>query len=298
MGCAFELIVCDHDKDRAGFLLNEGIQEIIRIENLISEFKENSIISEINRNAGKRSVKVDDEVFGLVERCIKLSEMTQGAFDITINPLKSLYDFSRKELQLPDQEIIKKARKIIGYKNIRLEKNRSIYLEHKGMSLSFAAIGKGYAADRVKKLWLGKKVKSGVINASGDLTVIGSQIDGKPWKVGIPDPENKNRMMLFIPLSSGSVATSGDYEQYFMKDGIRYSHTINPKTGLSVTGIKSVTIVGPGAELCDALATAVTVMGVDVGLHFIEQLPGMYCLIIDNSNQLHFSKNINFEKIS
>ncbi len=298
MGCAFELIISDPDKSHAASLLEEGVQEIARIEKLLSEFKNDSVVSEINRNAGIRSVKVVDEVFQLIERCVKLSDLTQGAFDITAGPLKALYNFNREELNLPDPKTIERARNYVGYKKIHLGKNNSVYLERKGMFISFAAIGKGYAADRVKKLWLKKNVKSGVINASGDLTVIGTNSDGKPWKIGIPDPDHKNNILLFIPVNEGSVATSGDYEQYFIKDDIRYSHTIDPKTGIPVTGIKSVTISGPGAELCDALATAVSVMGPDIGLHFIDQLPGVHCLIIDSANQMYFSKSINFEKIS
>ena len=166
------------------------------------------------------------------------------------------------------------------------------------MRISFAAIGKGYAADRVKSLLVNKGIQSGVINASGDLTAWGRNEDGSPWKVGIADPNDPTKIVLWIPIENASVATSGDYEQYFMRDGIRYSHTIDPKTGHPVTGIKSVTIVSPSAELSDALATAVFVMGKDVGMNFIEQLPHTHAVIIDEKNKISTSSKLNINLLN
>ena len=163
------------------------------------------------------------------------------------------------------------------------------------MAISFASIGKGYAADRVKDMWLKKNVTSGVINASGDMCVIGSRTTNSPWKVGIADPVLPDKTLLYIPLTNASIATSGDYEQFFMHQGERYSHTLDPTSGFPVKGVKSVSLVSVSSELADALATAVFVLGVKVGLHFIQQLPGTHCIIIDAKNKLHFSKSIKFE---
>jgi len=296
MGTAFELVI-GHDQEKAAKeLLELGVEEIIRIEKLLTEFSEESVTSLINKKAGFKSVQVPYEVFQLIQRSINLSELTQGAFDISIAPLKKLYNFKRGDLKLLSEESLNSVCKTIGYKNIHLGKNNSVYLTKKGMQISFASIGKGYAADCVKKMWLEKGVKSGVISASGDLSVIGNKPDGSKWKIGIPDPETRSKILLYIPVNEGAVATSGDYEQFFMLDGERYSHTIDPNTGLPTKGIKNVTITGPSAELCDTLATAVTVMGVEVGLHFINQLPNTHSLIIDSMNKLHYSKNIIFEK--
>ncbi len=161
------------------------------------------------------------------------------------------------------------------------------------MHIGFGAIGKGYAADKVKKMMEEKAVESGVINASGDLTAWGKQPDGSSWKAGIGHPDKSEKVMLWLPLNGASIATSGDYEQFFMLNGTRYSHNIDPKTGLPVRGIKSVSVISPAAELSDALATAVTVMGVNAGLHMINQLPETHCIIVDDKNKLHSSKNIN-----
>ena len=163
------------------------------------------------------------------------------------------------------------------------------------MQISFAAVGKGYAADCVMRQWKHKGIKSGVINASGDLTLFGHRADGNHWRVGIANPDKQNEILLWIPVHEGSVATSGDYEQYFMHEGVRYSHNLNPRTGMPLSGLKSVTVVSPSAELCDALCTAVYVMGPEVGLHFINQLPQTHCLIIDNSNRFYHSKSLTIE---
>jgi thiamine biosynthesis lipoprotein len=296
MGSAFELIIGHDDAGEAKYLLDLGIQEISRIENLLSEFRENTITSVINRHAGLESIATNPEVYALIERCQQISVLTRGAFDITVGPLKKLYRFRNAEFSFPDKLQISKTLDKIGYRHIELSpENWIVYLSRKEMHISFAGIGKGYAADCVRKLWLKHGVKSGVVSASGDLCTIGCKADGSPWKIGIADPDNKDQMLFYIPVRDAAVATSGDYEQYFMHNGVRYSHNINPVSGLPVTGIKSVSVFSPVAELSDALATAVYIMGVGTGLHFINQLPDTHCLIIDDRNRTHYSKHINMQ---
>lgn len=293
MGSAFALVVVHGNEKEAKEILDIGIREIRRIEDLLSEFIPGSVTSRINSGAGIKAVELDEEVYALAERCLKLSSITRGAFDISTKPLKALYNFKNNNFTLPSEEIIRQALKNTGYQNIILDpSDHSLFLSRKNMGISFASIGKGYAADRVKKLWTGSGVTSGVINASGDLTTIGQRADGTPWKVGIAHPDKKGEMMFYLPVHDASVATSGDYEQYFMHRGIRYSHIINPRSGLPVKGLKSVSVISPGAELSDALATAVFVMGVESGIYFIDQLPAAHCLIIDENNQAFFSKNL------
>ena len=161
-----------------------------------------------------------------------------------------------------------------------------------GMHIGFGAIGKGYAAYKTMKLMQQKGVSGGVINASGDLCAWGTKHDGSHWNAGIANPDSPNEILLWLQLNGLSIATSGNYEQYFELNGVRYAHNINPRNGRPVTGIKSVSIISPHAELCDALATAVTVMGVDRGLRLINQLPQTHCIIIDDRDQMHFSNNI------
>lgn len=294
MGSVFELIVITWNEKEANHFFQAGINEIRRIEDLLSEFKDTSEISLINRNAGIKPVRISDEVYSLLTRCKQIHKVTQGAFDITIGPLKELYNFRNQEFEFPTRDLIKKTLKLVDTGKMELNRNNSVFLPINGMKINLAAIGKGYAADCAKKIWLAMNVKAGVINASGDLTIIGEKETNKPWVAGIPEPDNKEKMFCYIPLKNKAIATSGDYEQFFIRNGIRYSHTIDPKNGLPLTGIKSVSVVTNSGELCDALATAVYVMGKKVGLHFIDQVPNAYCLIIDENNNVSASKKLEF----
>lgn len=291
MGSAFEFILIATENEGEK-LLNECVLEIRRIETLLTEFSESSQTSQINKAAGRDFVEVDKETFDIIQRCLGISKLTQGAFDISSGVLKKLYSFKGEVFKMPEEAIITEALKQIGYQHIKLSDGNKVKLLKAGMHIAFGAIGKGYAADQVKRMLLKKGVNAGVINASGDLTAWGERSDGSQWRVAIADPNDKKKVIAWIPIQNASVATSGDYEQFFEFEGKRYSHTINPKTGLPVSGIKSVTIVSPSAELSDALATAVFTMGTEVGMHFIQQLPKTHALIVDEQDKVFTTKNI------
>ena len=295
MGSVFELIVVDNDKDRAEYLLRAGVAEIKRLEHNLTEYAKSSFTYRINENAGIQPVRVDQETYNLLMRCLQLSRLTQGSFDITSGPLKKLYNFKSESFALPDRNTIRAALELVGYEGIFLLDNEHVFLQKKGMHISFNAIGKGFAADCVKQMWIKMGVENGVINASGDLTVLGKKANGDLWKIGIGNPDQPEKVLCYLSVENASVATSGDYEQFFVNNGIRYAHTIDPKTGKPVTGIKSVTVVSPRAELSDALATAVFVMGIKTGIHFIDQLPQTHCLIVDDQNQISHSSDLVFE---
>lgn len=285
MGSDFELIATTDDAPQR---LQEGIAEIKRIEALLTEFNDTSVTAQLNAHAGITPVTIPAEVYQLIQRCLQLSAITQGAFDITAGALKRLFNFKQDHFQWPEAAALKQALLQTGYQRITLLDNNRIFLQQQGMRIGFGAIGKGYAADKVKALWLAAGTTSGVINASGDLTAWGT----KPWKIGIAHPDDPDKMLLWLPVQNASVATSGNYEQYVERNGVRYSHNIDPRTGKPVPYIKSVTVISPSAELSDALATAVTVMGSSVGLNFINQLPDVHCIIIDGKNNVFQSKNI------
>ncbi len=292
MGSDFELIACGGSEAESQQYLQAGVAEIQRLESLLTEFNESSQTSLINRNAGLTPVTVDPEVYRLIERCIRLSELSQGAFDITAGAFKKLYRFKTGSQALPGKHELKEILRITGYRNIELDGNNQVFLRKKGMKIGFGAIGKGYAADRVKALWTASGLDSGVINASGDLTAWGRQPDGSAWKIGITDPAQQDQVLLWLPVEQASVATSGNYIQYFEHNGIRYSHNIDPRTGLPARFIASVTVLSPGAELSDALATAVTIMGIETGLHFLDQLPGVHGIVIDELHHVFTSEKI------
>ncbi len=293
MGNIFSFSIVHEDEEWAKHCINTAVTEIKRIETLLTTFSPDSQTNQINEQAGIHPVKADKEVFDLIQRSIRISQLTQGAFDITYGSIdKRLWNFDQTMTSLPDPEVAKKMVRLIDYRNIELnESDCTVFLKNKGMRIGFGGIGKGYAADRGKKVLIEMGIKNGVVNASGDLVVWGTQANGGPWTIGIADPDTKMPFSSF-PLREMAIATSGNYEKFTVIDGKRYSHTINPKTGYPVTGIKSVSIISPMAELSDALATPVTVMGVHAGLHMINQIRGVACIIIDDRNRIFTSNNI------
>ena len=295
MGNHFEFSVVADDEVWANARIEEGIREVQRIEKIFTTYDPDSETNRINAHAGIRPIVVDAEVFNLIQRSKKISDLTQGAFDISYGSIdKRLWNFDKNMSALPDVETAKQMVRLINYKNVILDdKKTTIFLKEKGMRIGFGGIGKGYAADRVKAVMHQSGVQSGIVNASGDLTVWGQQPTGEKWTIGIADPDKRDLPFGSIQLSDVSVATSGSYEKFVVIDGTKYSHTIDPKTGLPVRGIKSVTIICPSAELADALATPVTVMGISSGLNLIDQMKGVACIIIDDNNNLYSSKNIN-----
>jgi thiamine biosynthesis lipoprotein len=297
MGNRFEISVVSADEAFANKCIDAAVAEIGRIERLFTTFDENSQTNLVNRNAGIQPVKVDREVFDLVARSIKISKLTQGAFDITYGSIdKSLWNFDTNMKQLPDAETAKIAVRLINYRNIELdEENTTVFLKEKGMRIGFGGIGKGYAADRAKALLINMGVESGVINASGDLNTWGTQPNGEKWTVGIVNPDSSHEIFSYLNISGMAVATSGNYEKYVMIGGKKYSHTIDPHTGLPVGGIKSVTIITANAEIADAMATPVMIMGIKAGLDLINQMKNIEAIIIDDNNQLYRSNNINFK---
>lgn len=297
MGSRFDITVVANNKETASIYINDAITEIKRIEALISSWDANSQTSEINRNAGIKPVKVDRELFDLITRAISISKITDGAFDISYASMDKVWFFDGSMTQMPSKEQIANSVAKVGYHNIILNaEESSVFLKLQGMKIGFGAIGKGYAADKAKSLLKQKGVAAGIINASGDMNTWGKQPNGSEWKIAITNPFDKTKSYGLFPLNKGAVVTSGSYEKYVEFNGQRYAHIINPKTGYPASGIVSVTIFAPKAELADALATSVFVMGVEAGLNMIEQLPGVECIIVDADGNLHNSSNIKIDK--
>lgn len=294
MGNQFELTVVASSPEWAHARICEGVDEIKRIEKLLTTFSDDSETNRINRNAGIAPVKVSREVYDIIERSKRISAITQGAFDITYGSIdKRLWNFDQNMTSLPPASVAKKMVRLINYKNILLDPDeQTVFLREAGMRIGFGGIGKGYAAEMAKAVMKKNGVGSGIVNASGDLTTWGLQPDGTPWTVGIVHPDQKQYPFSYINISDMAVATSGNYEKFVMLNGKKYSHTIDPRTGLPVKGIKSVTVFSPNAEICDAMATPVTIMGVEHGLHLVNQLSQVECVIIDDNNRLYTSNNI------
>ncbi|MFD0836408.1 FAD:protein FMN transferase [Mariniflexile aquimaris] len=293
MGSRFDVTVVAENEDQGNNFIDIAVNEISRIEKLISSWDPNSQTSEINRNAGIKPVVVDDELFQLISRCIKISKLTNGAFDISYASMDKVWFFDGSMTEMPSDEAIKNSVSKVGYQNIILdETKKSVFLKLEGMKIGFGAIGKGYAADKAKALLQAKGVTAGIVNASGDLNAWGTQPDGNDWMVAIVNPLNKNKVFSWMPVHNSAVVTSGNYEKYVKFNNVLYTHIIDPRTGYPATGILSATIFTKTAELADALATSIFVMGIDTGLDFVNQLNGVECIIVDANNKVITSNNI------
>ena len=297
MGSSFEITVVAEDEDFAKESLAIAKKEIIRIEDLISSWDQKSETSRINRNAGIAAVEVSKELFDLIFRAQQISKLSSGAFDLTFAAIDKLWNFDGRESEMPNPDTLKASVFNIGYQLIELdEESLTVFLPKKGMKIGFGAIGKGYAADSAKQLLVERGVLGGIINASGDMNTWGTKPDGSSWTIGIVNPMNNKKVFSWFSLEHNAVVTSGDYEKFTQINGRRYSHIIDPRTGIPSQGIVSCTVFAGKAELADAIATAIFVMGVESGLFLIDQLPDIEAILIDDSGIIHRSKNIEIEE--
>ncbi len=297
LGSPFEITVVAKDSIEADKFTSLAISEVKRIENLISDWIPTTQISKVNQNAGVVPVKVDLEVYNLVERAIKISKLTSGAFDISYASMDKIWKFDGSMKEMPTPDAIKKSVEKVGYQNIILNpKDTTIFLKIKGMKLGLGGIGQGYIADKIKALLQEKGCSSGLVNVSGDINTWGKQPNGEAWTVGIINPMNKNKVFATFPLIDSAVETSGSYEKFVNFNGKRYSHIIDPRTGYPASGIISISVFAKQTELADALATGIFVLGIEVGLDLINQLNGIECIIVDDKGGIHASKNIDIKK--
>ncbi|MEZ4912443.1 MAG: FAD:protein FMN transferase [Chitinophagales bacterium] len=296
MGSRFEITVVANNEQEGEECIDLAVAEISRIEKLISSWDETTQTAEINRNAGIKPVKVAVELFQLIERAIGISKITDGAFDISYASMDKIWKFDGSMQEMPSEEAIMASVSKVGYENIVLDKEAStVFLKKEGMKIGFGAIGKGYAADKAKALLVAKGVSAGIINASGDMNIWGKQPNGSEWKVAITNPFDKKKSYGLLSITDGAIVTSGDYEKYVTFNGKRYAHIIDPRTGFPASDIVSVTVKAPKAELADALATAVFVLGVEIGLDRINQLPNIECIIVAENGKIYTSNNIIIE---
>ncbi len=297
LGSPFEMTVVANDSLQGNVYIDQAVAEVKRIENLISDWIPTTQISTVNQKAGIQPVKVDREVFELVERAIKISQLTSGAFDISYASMDRIWKFDGTMTAMPSEEAIKNSVAKVGYQNIILnEKESTLFLKNKGMKIGLGGIGQGYIADKIKALLIQNGCQSGIVNVSGDIFAWGKQPDGNPWTVAIVNPMNKNKVFATFPLEDSAVETSGSYEKFVTFNGKRYSHIIDPRTGYPASGIVSVSVFAKTTELADALATGIFVLGVDVGLDLVNQIKGIECIIVDDKGGVHTSKNIDLKK--
>ncbi len=293
MGSKFEITAVHADEAKGRAAIDAAYTEIERIEGLLSEWRESSKVSEINRQAGVAPVEVPKELLHLVRRSLKVSALTDGAFDVTFHTVGRLWNFKSRTAPVPSEEAIRAALVDAGYRHVVLDEGKStVFLDRKGTRIGFGGIGKGYAANRAVFVLKEHGVTGGVVNAAGDLVVFGTQESGKPWRIGIANPLEKGRVFAWLETTEQAVVTSGDYENYVELGGRRYSHILDPRTGWPVTELRSVTVVCPDGEVADALATGVSVLGVEKGLALVNRLNGVEAMLVDANGKLHFSRGL------
>ncbi|MFN3396147.1 MAG: FAD:protein FMN transferase [Thermodesulfovibrionales bacterium] len=286
-------VVADSE-DKAEKAIDKAFDEIKRLEGLISFWSENSEIAEINRKAGISPVKVSPLTLDIIEKALYVSEKTDGAFDPTVGPLMRLWDF--KKGIIPDEGIIKDRLRLVDYREMVIDRaNSTAFLRRKGMSFDTGGIAKGYAADLAVFVLKREGIKGGLVAVAGDIKAFGIKPDGRPWLVGIRNPRPKDKddeVIATVELKDMAISTSGDYERFFIKDGKRYHHIMNPKTGQPAIGCQSVTVITKEGVFTDGFSTGIFVLGPERGLRLLEEL-GYGGVIIDTKGKIHITKGLN-----
>jgi thiamine biosynthesis lipoprotein len=282
MGTIWEITIATYEKPRreVSDVVDEAFAEIARVDQALSDWRDGTELYEVNRHAGLGPVAVSQDMYDVVERAHHFSEISDGAFDITFNVMWGVWDFKKRPATLPDAGQISRRLALINYRNVVLDAEaRTIFLRQKGMKLGLGGIGKGYAVDRVCMLLEKHGLRHYIVAGGGDIRVAGSR--GKdPWRLAVKHPRQQGVLYL-LDMTDVAVATSGDYESYFVLNGKRYHHILDPKTGHPARGVSSVTIIAPQATDADALSTAVFVLGVEKGMALLKAIPEVEAIVVD-----------------
>lgn len=287
------ITVVSNSEDLARKACDAAYQELDRLGRLLNFYAEDSEISAVNRNAGSKPVRISPETLELIETAVYVGEQTEGGFDVTVGPVVKLWDFKKKVL--PAKADIASRLPSVGYKNIVIDKAAgTVYLQKSGVQIDLGGILKGFAADKAAQILMDHGIEDGIVAVAGDIRLFGRQPDGQPWNIGIQHPRPKGdeeELLATVKLGSQGISTSGDYQRYFLQDGIRYHHLLNPLTGYPESSCRSVTVIAPKAVLTDAFATGLFIMGPKKGLEVLERL-GMDGVIVDKDGAILITKGI------
>lgn len=276
--------------------LQKALDEIRRLQTLMTTWSDDSEISKINAAAGKQAVAVGPETFEVIQKSIWIGDKSEGVFDITFEAMKGLWKFDEGAVEVvPSKEAIEKARKLIDYRQIELDdKKRTVKLKKEGMRMSLGGIGKGYAIDAASRVLKAEGIEAFLAQAGGDLYVAGKKPDHSKFKVGVRDPRGKgpNDYFALIEVEDHAFSTAGDYERTFVKDGKRYHHIIDPRTGYPATASRSVTVWAKDAFTADAIDDAIFILGPEKGLKLVDSIEDAGCVIVDAKNKVWVSERI------
>lgn len=290
MGTEVRVELWHEDDAAARAAIDAVMDEMRRIDALMSPFKPDSELSRINREAAQKPIVISQEMFDLIARSLEFSKLSGGAFDITFSSVGYLYDY-REHIKPSDAEIAK-ALPGVNYRHLLLDrKRRSIHFARSGVRIDLGGIAKGYAVDNCIGLLKKRGITNAIVTAGGDSRLLGDR-RGRPWRVGIRDPRQRDGVAMVLPLVDVAISTSGDYERYFEVDGVRHHHIINPKTGKSASGVRSVTVIGPDGVTTEGLTKSVFILGPKKGLRLIESLPNVDAIVIDATGNIFYSARL------
>ena len=290
MGTRVAVELWSEDAALAERAMDAVIAEMRRTDELMSTYRPESQLSQVNAHAHERPIVVDADIITVVERGLEMSRLSGGAFDITYASVGYLYDY--RAHQRPTDAEIAAALPGVDYRQVVVDRDaRTIRFLKQGVRIDLGGIAKGYAVDRAVERLRELGIRHAMVNAGGDTRLIGDR-RGKPWIVGIRDPRAEGRMVTRLPLADESISTSGDYERYFEEDGVRYHHILVPGTGKSASEVRSATIIGPDATQTDGLSTTVFVLGVERGMELVSRLPGIEAVIVDKDGRIYYSSGL------
>ncbi len=292
MGTDVSILIQSEQREAAESAIRAALAEIERIENIMTDWREPSEVMAINNAAGKKPVRVGKELLFLLQESKRLAKLTSGAFDITYAAVGKLWNFTNRSATPPSAKAVTATRKLVDYRQLVIDsKQQTAFLAKRGMRIGLGGIAKGYAVDRAVEVIKRAGFKNFAVNAGGDLTVRGRKA-GKLWWVAIRHPRDKTRNIAILPISNGSVVTSGDSERYFEYQGKRYGHILDPRTGYPAARCQSVTIMAKQAYMGDGVATGVFVLGSDAGMRLIESLPDIEGLIVAADGRARISSGL------
>jgi FAD:protein FMN transferase len=286
--CYVQLWADDPVKGNAA--IDAAMAELRRIDDLMSHYKPESELSQINAHANDEPVEVDKELFDLIKLSTYYSRITDGAFDITYAGVGRLYDY-RRHIR-PTDEQIRAALPAVNWRNMQLdEAHHTVRFMHPGMRIDLGGIGKGYAVDRAVEVLKARGITHAVVTAGGDTRIIGDHM-GRPWLVAIRHPDNPNKVVTRIPLSDTAMSTSGDYERFFDENGVRYHHIIDPRTGHSASKVRSATVLAPTATQTDGMSKTAFVLGAERALEIINSMPGFDAVFVLPDGRVLYSNGL------
>ncbi len=296
MDTVVSISVVSGSASNAGWAINQVFGEIEKLSDLLNFYSDKSELSMINKNSGKKPVKVSPETLDIIKEAIAVAGKTGGAFDPTVGAISSLWDFNNKIK--PEKDDIKKRLKLVSYKNIVInENNGTVFLKKEGMMIDLGGIAKGYAADIAVDILISSGIEAALVSVAGDIRAYGLKPDGAPWMIGIRDPRPRSsteNILAALPVKDMAISTSGDYQRFFEMEGMRYHHILAPWNGMPARECQSVSVISDSSLISDSLSTAVFILGAEKGMKLLDDL-GYNGVIVDSRGKLHISEGLKDE---